>query len=199
VATKIAARVAAKAAVKADRIAAEAQKLPRQKLAPEERARRQKERDRHRVRASGRGGTPKLPPAELARRIEERARIREAGREARLTTRFWAKVDKNGPVPPHLPPPAGRCWLWTGDITAKGYGRIPEHHDGVKSWVMATHVSWFLKYGVWTAKLMCHACDNKPCINPDHLFEGDDADNQYDAQVKKLGGVLIDWPLGPNE
>ncbi len=36
--------------------------------------------------------------------------------------RFWAKVDKNGPVSAHAPS-LGQCWLWTGCVL-NGYGQF---------------------------------------------------------------------------
>jgi hypothetical protein len=37
--------------------------------------------------------------------------------------RFWAKVDKSGPVPPERPD-LGNCWLWTGSQNRDGYGQV---------------------------------------------------------------------------
>jgi hypothetical protein len=36
--------------------------------------------------------------------------------------RFWAKVDKNGPIPAYRPD-LGPCWLWTASKRADGYGQ----------------------------------------------------------------------------
>src|SRR5690348_8449196 len=35
--------------------------------------------------------------------------------------RFWAKVDKNGPVPEYRPD-LGPCWLWTASTRPSGHG-----------------------------------------------------------------------------
>jgi hypothetical protein len=40
-----------------------------------------------------------------------------------LEERFWAKVDKRGPVPEYRPD-LGPCWIWTAWVTEQGYGRF---------------------------------------------------------------------------
>jgi len=42
---------------------------------------------------------------------------------ATLEDRFWAKVDKNGPVPAHRPE-LGPCWIWTAARFKRGYGKF---------------------------------------------------------------------------
>jgi hypothetical protein len=106
------------------------------------------------------------------------------GRRAQsLADRFWSRVNKNGPVP-QLCPELGPCWLWTGSTNRGGYGRVTVAGRSLP----ATHVAWFLAYGTWIMHHACHHCDNPPCVNPGHLFDGDDAANQYDRVVKGLGG-----------
>jgi hypothetical protein len=100
------------------------------------------------------------------------------GRHKPLDDRFWSKVNKNGPMHPVLQTP---CWLWMGTPrTDQGYGRV--QFQGVVK--VATHVAWYMTHGVWPTEQMCHRCDNTQCVNPDHLFEGNQQDNITDKVSK---------------
>lgn len=98
--------------------------------------------------------------------------------------RFWAKVNKDGPVPEHCPE-LGPCWVWT---RAKGrfeYGKLTlQKHTRT-----AHRLSYELAHGaIPDGLLVCHRCDNPPCVNPNHLFLGSSADNTRDMHAKGRGG-----------
>jgi hypothetical protein len=79
--------------------------------------------------------------------------------------------------------PATDCWLWAGCRSGRaGYGVL--YHDGLRT--HATHLSVFLATGEWPPKgmIVCHKCDNPPCVNPDHLFVGTYKDNAQDCVAK---------------
>ena len=76
------------------------------------------------------------------------------------------------------------CWVWTANTlkTRGGYGVI--YYMG-KNW-RAHRVSWLLFKGEHPGELMvCHRCDNPPCVNPEHLFLGSQSDNERDKVAKK--------------
>lgn len=82
-----------------------------------------------------------------------------------LEQRFWAKVNKDGPVPTHRPE-LGPCWLWTADIINSGYGRIGR--DGKTA--LAHRVAYELLIDPIPAGLEPdHLCRKPACVNPTHL------------------------------
>ena len=74
------------------------------------------------------------------------------------------------------------CWLWTGALDRKGYGRMG---DGTKRTVFAHRFAWRQTRGPIPAGLhVLHACDTPACVRPAHLFLGTHADNMADMTAK---------------
>jgi hypothetical protein len=98
--------------------------------------------------------------------------------------RFWQRVDRNGPVPPHAPH-LGGCWIWTGEKSVPGYGYLSSGRKSKK--VIASRLSFAIHCGRWPEPCCLHRCDNPSCVNPAHLFEGTIADNNRDMWSKGRG------------
>lgn len=77
--------------------------------------------------------------------------------------RFWAKVDKDGPIHPQL---KTRCWLWTG-AQLRGYGLFRLNSQRM---IVASRYAYWLASGQEPEKVQIdHRCHVTLCVNPHHL------------------------------
>lgn len=83
-----------------------------------------------------------------------------------LKRRFWAKVDATG-----------SCWWWTGAKHYRGYGACSSDYGDTR----AHRAAWKYTSGEIPKGLgVLHRCNNMLCVNPDHLYLGDQQDNAND-------------------
>lgn len=97
--------------------------------------------------------------------------------------RFWSYVDKKN---------RDDCWLWHGSVLqTNGYGQF---RVSPKDMTLAHRYAWVIVNGpIPDSMLICHSCDiryalddrtYRRCVNPQHLFLGNNADNMADMVHK---------------
>src|SRR2546422_6490367 len=86
--------------------------------------------------------------------------------------RFWEKVAVGA---------ASACWLWTAS-TRDGYGQFRLGKKMLKAHRVAFHLA---NHGELSESvLVCHRCDVRRCVNPEHLFSGSQKENVRDMFLK---------------
>ena len=104
--------------------------------------------------------------------------------EKSIEERFWSKVRRTN-----------RCWLWIGAVGTNGYGFIRIRDRRAKrppkgipndfihlSHILAHRLSYYIHHGsIPPGKIVCHHCNVKICVNPNHIYSGTYSDNAHDT------------------
>lgn len=102
----------------------------------------------------------------------------------KYSIRFWSKAT--------LTANPDMCWNWYRSKNSAGYGGF-----GIGKVVFRVNrVAYFLTYKIDPMGLcVCHTCDNRACVNPNHLFLGTDQDNTDDMIRKGRSATPKGKPL----
>lgn len=90
----------------------------------------------------------------------------------KVSFRFWIKTQQ-----------VGSCIEWTAGCDKDGYGKFSIFHKSYR----APRIAYYLYYRVDPETFVLHHCDNPACVNPKHLFVGDQKINIQDMDMKDRG------------
>lgn len=97
--------------------------------------------------------------------------IREFENFDKVKRRFLSLIDKDSSI--------NNCWLWKGGKFPSGYGWIAW---GKEKPYLAHRIAYIIfKDLIPNDKIVRHTCDNRLCVNPDHLILGTYTDNLHDC------------------
>lgn len=109
-----------------------------------------------------------------SRACGQKSRARSTDKERLMNL---VKIDANG------------CWIFQGFINGFGYGMF-----GLRG--MPTTAAHRAAYRVFKGPIrkdmkICHTCDVRACVNPEHLWEGTSSENNQDCWDKKRRKRLL--------
>lgn len=88
--------------------------------------------------------------------------------------RFWSFVEITNP---------NDCWKWNGTMYNTGYGSFFIFGISIRAHRFSLYANGV---EIPTPMFSCHHCDNKRCVNPNHLYVGTCSQNNRDARSRGL-------------
>ena len=73
----------------------------------------------------------------------------------------------------------GPCLIWKKSSNNYGYGQVKI--EELNKQEQTHHVMWFIVYGYWPKQLN-HYCNQRPCGNTEHMYNGTQKQNILDAR-----------------
>ncbi len=106
-----------------------------------------------------------------------------------MTKRHYIRTSVDSRLKKKCIPGPNGCVLWTGPISNSGYGLLatnePRHKGPGLRTVLAHRWVYQQQHGpIPEGMCVCHRCDVKTCVNPDHLFLGTQRENLQDMVQK---------------
>lgn len=85
------------------------------------------------------------------------------------------------------------CWIWTAAKGKSGYGRFKINGK----LVLPHRFSYECFIGcIPKGYNVCHRCDNRLCVNPEHLFIATQSTNMKDCYTKGRSKINKEWKFG---
>lgn len=91
----------------------------------------------------------------------------------------------------------GECMIWTGTKNRDGYGIHQIIRHGERRSIVLSRIIAAIRYRLdlndnsWDA---CHKCDRESCINPDHIYPGNESTNRKDGWNRNPKRVAKKFP-----
>lgn len=87
------------------------------------------------------------------------------------------------------------CFIWKKAKSIRGYGIVS--YNGKQCFAHRIMAMFSFGFDLNSKNFICHKCDTRDCINPDHLYIGDAFTNGRDKKERgqSLGKRKLKYPL----
>jgi len=90
------------------------------------------------------------------------------------------------------------CHVWTGTISQGGYGMMVITDGGRRISAKAHRIAYQIAHGeIPDGLYVCHSCDVKLCVNPEHLFAATQSENMRDMSRKSRARNAHNYEVPP--